>query len=71
MTLRGPQRSASQPTKGPTAPTSRSESAATCDMEERSQPNSASMGLMNTPRTARSPEAARKMSTTAPSMIQA
>ena len=46
MTLRGPQRSASRPTKGPTAPRSKSETAAAPESAPRVQPNSASMGLM-------------------------
>jgi len=46
MTRRGPQRSASQPTMGPAAPSSRSDSAAAPESEARSHPNVVSIGLM-------------------------
>ena len=71
MTRRGPQWSASQPTNGPAAPSSRSESAAAPESAARSQPNVASMGLMNTPNTARRPEASSMTTTRAPSTTHA
>jgi hypothetical protein len=66
MTRRGPQWSASQPTKGPAAPRSSSETAAAPDSAARSQPKVASIGLMNTPKTARRPDASSMTTTRAP-----
>ena len=55
---------------GPTAPSTKSDRAAAPESWARLQPNSASMGLMNTPNTARMPEPASITKTTAASMIQ-
>ena len=71
ITRRGPQRSASQPTTGPAAPSSRSEIAAAPDSAARSHPKVVSMGLMNTPKTARSPDPSSMTTTRAPRTIQA
>ena len=69
-TRRGPQMSASQPTMGATAPSTKSDSAAAPESCWRVQPNSASIGLMKTPKTARSPEPPSMTNTTAASTIQ-
>ena len=58
-TTRPPQRSASRPTRGPAAPLNTNDSEATRESAVRSQPNSASMGLMKTPKALRTPEAAK------------
>ncbi len=58
-TTRAPQRSASRPTMGPVAPLNTNDIEATRESAVRSQPNSASIGLMNTPKALRTPEAAR------------
>lgn len=71
MTRRGPHRSASQPTTGPAAPSSSSETAAAPESAARFQPKVASMGLMNTPNTARSPEPSSMTTTSAPRTTQA
>ncbi len=67
----GPHRSASRPTRGPTAPCRNKESAATVDNETRSQPNSSSIGLMKTPKDARMPDPNIKTTVTAATTTQA
>ena len=71
ITRRGPQRSASRPTNGPAAPSRSRETAAAPDSAPRVQPNSASIGLMYTPKTARRPDEAAMQNVSAPSTIQA
>ena len=69
--MRLPHRSASRPTTGPLAPLNTNPSAATSDSAVRSQPNSASIGLMNTPKALRTPEAARSARDTPPRITHA
>ena len=71
MTRRGPHWSASQPTIGPAAPSSSREMAAAPESAARSQPKVASIGLMNTPKTARRPEPSSMTTTSAPRTTQA
>src|SRR5262249_11288982 len=71
MTRRGPQESATRPASGPTAPYTRSETAAAPESATRDQPNSASIGLMYTPNADRSPVPPSMANASAPRTIQA
>ena len=71
MTVRAPHRSARRPTKGPLSPLKRNDSEATRDSAVRSQPNSASIGLMKTPKALRTPDAASSATAVPPRTTQA
>ena len=65
-TTRPPQRSARRPITGPAAPLNTNDRDATRDSAVRPQPNSASIGLMKTPKALRTPVAASRTTAVAP-----